>query len=118
MVFAREISDPLTSLVKKIDEATVKNKSSASFFVFLSDEEGLKNKLVDLAKKQDLKKTVLSIDNPSGPPGYGVSKDADVTVILYEGHEVKYNLAYRKGEFNQKAIDTVLTDLQKMLSSN
>ena len=49
MVFAREISDPVTSLVKKIDAATVKNSSSrmGSFAVFLSDQEGLDKKLKD-----------------------------------------------------------------------
>ena len=40
MIFAREVSDPLTSLVKKIDEATAKNSSCrmGSFVVFLSDD--------------------------------------------------------------------------------
>ena len=47
MIFAREISGNLTSLVKKIDEATVKNSdcSMGSFVVFLNDEEGFEKKL-------------------------------------------------------------------------
>jgi len=39
MIFAREVSDSLTSLVKKLDEATAKNSKSrmGSFVIFLSD---------------------------------------------------------------------------------
>src|SRR5436190_2061386 len=70
MIFAREVSGPLTSLVKKIDAETAKHKSDrmGSFVVFLSDDEGLQNKLKDLADKESIKTTVLTIDNPAGPP--------------------------------------------------
>src|SRR5260370_847414 len=71
MIFAREISDNLTSLVKKIDEATAENKSNrmGSFVVFLSNDEGLEQKLKDLATKEGLKHTNLTIDNAAGPRG-------------------------------------------------
>jgi hypothetical protein len=120
MIFARKVSDNLTSLVKKIDDATVKNKAArmGSFVVFLNDEEGLRKQLEGLAKKENLQRTVLTIDNPAGPRGYGVSKDADVVVVLYDRQSVKYNLTYGPGQLNQKAIDTVMSDLQKMLTSN
>src|SRR5437588_1198653 len=41
MIFAREASEPLTTLIKKIDAATAKNSgcSMGSFVVFLSDSE-------------------------------------------------------------------------------
>ena len=117
MIFAREISDPLTSLVKKIDEAVAKNSSArmGSFVVFCSDDEGLEKKLKDLAKKENLKKVVLTIDNPSGPTKYNVAKDADVTVVLYNRQEVKVNHAYKKGEFKDKDIDTILGELSQIL---
>src|SRR2546421_630920 len=94
MIFAREINDPLTGLVKKIDEATVKHSdcSMGSFVVFCSDEEGLDKKLKALAEKEHLKKIVLTVDNPSGPPRAGavmppplpalVAAKAGVTVAL------------------------------------
>jgi hypothetical protein len=117
MVFAREISDPLTSLVKKIDEATAKNKSCkmGSFVVFCSDEEGLEAKLKGLAKKEGLDHVVLTIDNPQGPPAYKVAKDADVTVVLYEHHKVKANYAFRKGELSDGDIEKVVADVAKIL---
>ena len=119
MVFAREVSDPLTSLVKKIDAATAKNndKSMGSFVVFCNDDEGLEKKLKAMAEKEKLEKIVLTIDNPTGPPKYKIAKDADVTVILYNRGEVKANYAFRKGEMKDKDIEKILEDLPKILSS-
>ena len=64
MIFAREVSDPLTSLVKKIDEATAKNSDCkmGSFVVFCSKEEGLDKKLKELVDKEKLTKTILAIE--------------------------------------------------------
>src|SRR5262245_15692151 len=59
MVFAREISDNLCTLVKKIDECTAKNKDSkmGSFVVFLSDSEELPKQLKEMAEKAGIKHT-------------------------------------------------------------
>jgi len=117
VVFAREVTDSLTSLVKKIDEATQKNNDCrmGSFVVFCNDEEGLKKKLEDLADKEKLKKTILTIDNPAGPEGYDIAKDADVTVLLYVGQQVKVNHAYKKGELTQGEVDKIMSELPKIL---
>jgi hypothetical protein len=117
MIFAREVSDPLTSLVKKIDAATVKNGSArmGSFIVFCTDDEGLEAKLKDMAKKEDLKKTVLTIDNPSGPTAYKIAKDADVTVVFYNRHNVKVNYAFKKGELKDSNVDKIVADVAKIL---
>ena len=117
MIFAREVSDPLTSLVKKIDAATAKNSdcSMGSFVVFLSDDEGLGDKLKGLADKEGIKNTILTIDNPAGPRGYNISKDADITVVLYDKQTVQANHAFRKGELNSQAVERVVGDLKKIL---
>src|SRR5262245_51022777 len=116
MIFAREVSDSLTSLVKKIDAATVSNSKCkmGSFVVFCTDDDELKDKLKELAKKEDLKKIVLAIDEPSGPKPYKVAKDADVTVIFYNQRKVESNHAFKKGELNEKAIEAILADLPKI----
>jgi hypothetical protein len=116
MIFAREVSDPLTSLVKKIDAVNQKQgKKMGSFVVFLSDKEGLEKELKDLATKEELKQTVLSKDSPAGPAGYDVAKDADITVVLYVNRNVKSNHAFKKGELNAKAIDEIMADVPKIL---
>jgi len=117
MIFAREVSDNLTSLVKRIDAATAKNTECkmGSFVVFCSDDEGLEAKLKDLAKKEDLKKVVLTIDNPQGPQRYKIAKEADVTVVLYEKQKVKSNYAFKKGALQEKQIEQIVGDLSKIL---
>jgi len=118
MIFAREVTPNLKKLIKKIDDCTAKNSGCemGSFVVFCSneDEEALSKKLQDFAKEGDLKKVVLSIDNPAGPKGYEVSKDADVTVILYKERTVKANYAFKKGELKEKDIEAIVKDIPKI----
>ena len=116
MIFAREISGPLTSLVKKIDEATAKNSSCrmGSFVVFLGDTE--KSKLEDLSKKESLQQTVVTqMDAPSGPPSYKVAKDAEVTVVLYNKRKVAANFTFGKGQLSDKDVDKIVEALPKIL---
>ncbi len=113
VVFARETGKDLTGLVKQLDKAS-QDKKFNSFVVFLSDEEKLEGQLKELAKKANLKKTVLTIDNEAGPEGYNISKEAAVTVLLYNKHKVVANHAFTKSDFNQKAVERVIADLGKL----
>jgi hypothetical protein len=118
MIFAREVSDPLTSLVKKIDKATADNKEKrmGSFIVFLSDDEALEAKLKDLIKSDKIDHTVVTIENDvAGPKAYKVAKDADVTVVLYNKRDVKANYAFKKGEMSDKDVDKIVKDVSKIL---
>jgi len=117
MIFAREVSDPLTGLVKQIDKATGSNAAShmGSFIVFCNDEKGLEAKLKDLAKREKLKDIVLTIDAPVGPEGFKIAKDADVTVVLYDHRKIKANYAFRKGRLGKAEIDRIIGDLPKIL---
>ncbi len=116
MVFARNADSTTVELIKKIDAATVKNAgaSMGSFFVFLSDDKELESKLAEIAKKEGLKKCVLSIDNPAGPKGYNVSEKADVTVVLYNERTVKANYSFAKGELKAKDIEKIVADVSKI----
>ena len=117
MIFAREVSDSLTSLVKKIDAETAKNAKAkmGSFVVFLSDDEKLEGKLKSLSDKEGIKKCIFSIDNVAGPKGYKLSKDADITVVLYNKQKVAANYAFKKGELTETAITAILKDVPKIL---
>src|SRR3954471_6328679 len=59
MVFAREVNEPVTKLIKKLDACTGKHTeaSMGSFVVFLSDSEGLDKELKEVASKEQLKHT-------------------------------------------------------------
>jgi uncharacterized protein YihD (DUF1040 family) len=117
MVFAREVSPEVQKLIKKLDDATTKNDDAnmGSFVVFLSDKEGLDKQLKQMADKVKLKKIVLSIDNPAGPQKYNVSKEADVTVVLYTNHTVKANYAFKKGELKDSDVEKIVGDVSKIL---
>ena len=118
MIFAREISDDLTSLVKKLDTCTGKHKDAkmGSFVVFVGADEEVEKKVKELADKEELKHIVLSTDSAeSGPAKYEVAKDADITVVLYTKQEVKSNYAFKKGELKKEAIDKIVADVKKIL---
>ena len=117
VVFAREATPAVAKLIKQLDEATVKNdkKSMGSYAVFCSDKDGLDKTLTKLAADQKLTKLILSIDNPAGPKEYSISKDAEVTVLLYVDFVVQANHAFRKGELNDGAITKVVADVAKIV---
>jgi hypothetical protein len=117
IVFARQVTPELTRLIKRIDQATDKNMkaSMGSIIVLLSDADNLEKELKDLAKKEKIQHSILTIDHPEGPEGYNISPEADVTVIMYTKLTVRANRAFKKGELNDKAIDAILADLAKIL---
>ena len=118
MIFAREATPEVAKLIKKIDEATAKNSDAkmGSFVVFCSDDDTLEKKLETMAKDSGISKCILSIDNPAGPKGYNVSKDADVTVVLYVSHTVKANFAFKKGELKDGDIEKIVSALPTILT--
>lgn len=117
MIFAREVSEPLVQMIAQLDAQAAKNSKfdMGCFVVFLGDAETLKPKLAEVAKKQQLKHVILAIDAPAGPEGFNVSKDADVTVVLYERHKVEANHAFAKDKLTEKSVAAVLADLPKIL---
>jgi len=117
MIFAREVTPELTTLIKKIDAATADSKGKmGSFVVFLGKSEDLEAKLKALAKAANLKETVLAIDNPAGPEGYKVARNAAVTVVLYRARTCKVNHAFKKGELTSKDVGTIVASLSKIQS--
>jgi hypothetical protein len=116
MIFARETSPALTRLIKEVDAATAQSGGKmGSFVVFLSDGEGMEQKLKDLAKEADLKKCVLSLDNPAGPANYKVARDADVTVVLYNQRVVEANHAFKKGGLTEKDVPAIMKDVAALV---
>ncbi len=44
-----------------------------------------------------------------------MSKNADVTVVLYTNRTVKANYAFRKGELTEKDVTQIVADLSKIV---
>ncbi len=107
----------MTSLVKKVEEATIKNKKKdmGSFVVILDKSDETEKRAKALAEKSGIKETVLALEKATGPKGYGISPDAQVTVLLYVNHKVKVNLVFEKGKMTAADVDMVISQLPKIL---
>ena len=116
-MFAREVNPGLASLVKKLDAATATHADCnfRAVVVLLSDDDAVEGKLKELAEKENLKKVVLAVESPAGPPKYDLSKDADVTVVLYEKKKVKKNFAFGKGKLTDAEADAVTDAVKDIL---
>jgi hypothetical protein len=110
----------LASLVKQVDETVAKNedKKMAAFLVVLTeDPDAVEPKLKELAAKQGIKKVPLTIfEGASGPGSYKISKDADLTVLMWKGLKVEANHAFAKGELDDKSVETVVEDTKSILN--
>src|SRR5207248_6317062 len=107
VVFARTGDDAMIQkLLKALDAQTVKHAKADmySFAVFSGDKAKLEPQLKDAAKKAELKKLVLAIEDNEDPipAKYNLSKDADVTVVLYVDRVVKVNYSFAKGKLTDK----------------
>ncbi len=68
-----------------------------------------------LAKDAGIKHVPLTIHgDPAEVPDYELSKEADVTVLMWSGHKVKVNHAF-KGELTEENIRTIVADIPKAL---
>jgi hypothetical protein len=117
MVFARDTSPAVTALVKKLDEATVKNQNAhlCSCVIFCAQDNTLKARLQELVSKEGVKETVLAVEKPAGPEDYKIAADADVTVLLYQNRNVKVNHAFKKGELTDEKVNQIATELGQIV---
>ena len=86
-VFARKTSEPLTSLVKQIDKKIGENSKPEELRrhhdAKMADKTG--EALKKLAKEAGVKNVPLTmIGEIDGPPDYEISKDSDITVLLWK----------------------------------
>jgi hypothetical protein len=120
-VFAREITDDLISLIRKLDETIGDNgaKKMAGFVVLLTDDpDPLEKKLETLAEKHKLENLPLTVfDGIAGPRSYKIAEKADVTVMMWVESTVKVNHVFEKGKLDKAAIETILKDTEKILKS-
>ena len=122
LIFASEVSDPLTTLVKRIDkqleEASVRSPSTkirGVFVVFPSDDDGLKDGLKDLIAKAGLKQVVFCCGKADGLDKYEISPESRQTVVIFERGKVTANFAFRKDEFSEGWADAIVKALAEVL---
>jgi hypothetical protein len=123
LVFVRETSDPLTSLVKKIEKqveaASGKSpRTLGAYVIFQTNSDCLEMRLHAMADKEELKRVCIGIGAP--PQDYEVAKEADVTVVIYNAsrrgqQHVTANFALRKGELDESKTDAIVKALSEAL---
>jgi hypothetical protein len=115
-VFTRKTSEPLASLVKQIDRQIEANGRLKSFVVLVgADPNKTRDELRKLADEKGIKNIPLTMyGEPGGPPDYELSRDADVTVLMWTDHIVKVGRGF-KGELTDKDIGAIVADIPKVL---
>ncbi|HEY3965961.1 MAG TPA: hypothetical protein VGM05_15485 [Planctomycetaceae bacterium] len=119
-IFTRELTDEVKDLVKKVDTKVGENKDKkmAAFVVVMTeDPDAVEPKMTALAKDAKITSTPLTIvEGVTGPPSYKLSKDAEVTVMMWVDSEVKVNQAFAKGKLDKKAVDSLVAETKKILN--
>ena len=119
IVFARSLSDPLGKLAAGLDKAVSDSKAAdlrAWVTILSEDQTTLDPKVVEWGKKYALHAVPVGVfENLDGPPSYRLSRDADVTVILFVNRKVAADFAFRQEEWNDDRVVDVLKALPGIL---
>jgi hypothetical protein len=119
IVFARSLSDPLGKLVAGLDKAVGEHKKAElrAWVTFLSDDQAaLDAQVVAWGKKHAIRNTPLGVfESDVGPPSYKLSRDADVTVLLFVERKVVANFAFRSGELNDERTREIIKALPRII---
>jgi hypothetical protein len=117
-VIARKTSEPLASLAKQIDQAIADNPKLKGFVVLINEDEAAgATTLKELAEAQKIENVPLTLFNEAaGPNAYQISKEAEVTVMMWRGSRVQVNRAFGFGKFtadDAKAVAAAIPDFLK-----
>ena len=119
VVFARSLGNPLGKLVAGLDRAVADNKAAdlRAWVTFLNEDQStLDPKVVDWGKTYAVRYVPLGVfENLDGPPSYRLSRDADVTVLLFVNRKVVANFAFREGELTEARVADVLKALPEIV---
>lgn len=119
---ATRVSDALIQLIADLDglvdsASAIRGDSVHAFVVLLTEDPDLaEEELQAIARDRDLTNIPLTIyDELSGPPPYRISRDAEVTIMMWNNTKVTTNHAFAAGCFDKAAAATVLRDAKQHL---
>jgi hypothetical protein len=120
MVFAQEVTPALRTFIQRLEAVTAAHSdcSMGSCVIVCTDSENVPGQLAELARQDHLAHLILAVYKAGGPPAYKLAPDADLTILLYTQMQVVINHSFRKGEFTEQAIDTILADVPQILSAH
>ncbi len=119
-IFTRSVDGNVTSLIQKIDGVVGQNqgKDMKAFVVLLTEEETAAAKtLKDTAEKGKIANTPLTtFDGAVGPDKYKISKDADITVMMWVDGKLQVNEALKAAELTEEKIAGLVGQTSKILN--
>lgn len=118
----RTMNEELASLIQQIDKlvdpaSQRSDDTKHGFVVYVTDDaESAADQLRKVADAKKIERVPLTVfDDPAGPQNYKLNSDAEVTVMMWTGQEVKFNHAFAAGELNADAIEKIVADAKKHL---
>jgi hypothetical protein len=121
VVFARTLNDPLGKLAAGLDQAVADHKAAElrAWVTFLADDQAsMDPKVVEWGKKHAIRNLPLTVfEDKDGPPSYKLSRDADVTVVLFVKKKVVADFAFREGELTEDRVGEVLKAMTGMVAA-
>ena len=85
--------------------------------VLTNDPDATEGALKKVAEEQKIQRTPLTVfENNVGPSSYKIGENADVTVMMWVGSNVKVNHAFAAGELNADSVAKVVADTAKILN--
>jgi hypothetical protein len=121
VIFARTLNEPLGKLAAQLDKAVVANKAAdvRGWITFLhEDQPAFDPQVVRWTQKHGLKAIPAGVfEDLGGPPSYKLSRDADVTVLLFVKKKVVANFAYRASELNEEAAAEVMKAFPRIIEN-
>ena len=121
MVFSRNADEQLGKMVKALDEIVAQNSGQQmrAFVNLLGDNrDDLEASAKHLAATNKLENVpvVVPVDHQNGPSNLNINADADLTVTIYTGSQVKASHAVKAGQLDAKTAKAILADTAKILN--
>jgi serine protease Do len=123
LIFARELSDPLADLVRRVDEvARDKTAHVDSFLVLLGEgkeldaraRDEMEGKLKGFVEKHKLQNTTVSAEPAARVESFRVSKLSDITLMISANGVARGWHTFKTADFKAETAERALADLRKI----
>jgi hypothetical protein len=119
VVFTRSLSDPLGKLAAKLDQAAadavVPEMRCWLTLLTSGPQPDAEDRLAAWGRKHAVRQLPLGVfEDEAGPPAYRLSKQADVTVVLFVKQKTVATFAFEAGKLTDARVDDVVKALAKL----
>jgi hypothetical protein len=119
-IFTREITDELATLIKEVDGLVGQNsdRELAAFVVLLTDDADAQEAMLKaVAEAHGIVNVPLTTFNDAaGPRGYKLTRDAEVTVMMWVDGELAVNDTFNSDDLSEDTIAGVVRNTGKILN--